>query len=112
MRASQESDTMLRSTLAIAALVFAGCLGSAPTTKAPGSDPAPAPTTNGDTSTPGASTPAAPPTTVGPTAPTADPTVPGSAPSGDTSGGMGNTFDHPHDEVDPFAVLNRIQQQG
>ena len=32
--------------------------------------------------------------------------------SGNTSGGPGNTFDHDNDAEDPFAVLQRIQQQG
>jgi hypothetical protein len=29
-----------------------------------------------------------------------------------TSGGQGNTFDHDNNSTDPFAVLQRIQQQG
>src|SRR4051812_43001402 len=36
----------------------------------------------------------------------------GLAGGGSTSGGMGNTFDHDNDGLDPFAVLQRIQEQG
>lgn len=32
--------------------------------------------------------------------------------SGGTAGGTGNTFDHENDDPDPFAVLQRIQEQG
>src|SRR2546422_324848 len=35
----------------------------------------------------------------------------GLAGGGSTSGGMGNTFDHDND-TNPFAVLQRIQEQG
>ncbi|MDB4964789.1 MAG: hypothetical protein JWN44_478 [Myxococcales bacterium] len=36
----------------------------------------------------------------------------GLAGGGSTSGGMGNTFDHDNDGLDPFGVLQRIQEQG
>lgn len=32
--------------------------------------------------------------------------------SGGTAGGQGNTFDHENNDPDPFAVLQRIQEQG
>ena len=71
----------------------AGCLGgSAP------SDPAPNPAPVGDP---------------GGTGGTGGTGGLGIAPStGDTSGGTDNTFDHDSNQVDPFAVLARIQQQG
>jgi hypothetical protein len=36
----------------------------------------------------------------------------GLAGGGSTAGGMGNTFDHDNDGLDPFAVLQRVQEQG
>jgi hypothetical protein len=73
----------------------AGCLGNAPTS--------PNNTTPNNTSNP--SDPNAP-------APVAnDPTDPSN--SNNTSGGDGNTFDHMMDDnVDPFQVLSRIQEEG
>ena len=70
----------------------AGCLGGAPS-----GDPSQNPAPVGDPSSTG----------------TGGTGWLGIAPSsGDTSGGTDNTFDHPSDQVDPFAVLARIQEQG
>lgn len=78
----------------IAAFSLAGCLGSAPTGTGSGNG-----TGAGNGST-GTGTP-------GP-----DPGSLGLGPTGGTAGGMGNTFNHDNNEIDPFAVLQRIQQEG
>jgi hypothetical protein len=85
----------------LAAFSLAGCLGSAPTGTGAGSGSG---TTGGGTTggaTGGGATSGAP-----------DPGSLGLGPSGATSGGMTNTFDHENDQIDPFAVLQRIQQEG
>jgi hypothetical protein len=81
---------MLRklSTIIASAFLVAGCLGQAPT------EPNPEPV----------------PTTGGPTTPSDD--TLGIAP-GTSSNDPNNTFDHMNEnDVDPFAVLGRIQEQG
>ena len=83
----------------VAAFSLAGCLGSAPTG---------GPTTgtgtgnNSGNGSKGGTT----------ETPAPDPGSLGLGPSAGTAGGMGTTFDHPNDSVDPFAVLQRIQQEG
>jgi hypothetical protein len=76
----------------------AGCLGSAPT-----------PTTTTTTTDPTQTTTA----TENPSNPSGAPSDPslGLAPSG-TAGGTGSTFDHDNTQVDPFEVLQRIQDTG
>jgi hypothetical protein len=75
----------------------AGCLGSAPTTTTPTTDP----TNTSTTATENPSNPSGAPS---------DPAL-GLAPDG-TAGSMDNTFDHEKSEVDPFEVLQRIQDTG
>lgn len=74
--------------LSILIAAFAGCMGSAPT-GGPGSGSG---SGSGDPGAPGGSLGLA----------------------GGTAGGTGNTFNHPDDPnaSDPFAVLQRIQEQG
>jgi hypothetical protein len=76
----------------------AGCLGSAPTqTTTTTTDP----TNTTTTATENPSNPSGAPS---------DPSL-GLAPSG-TAGGMDQTFDHDNTQVDPFDVLQRIQDTG
>jgi len=105
---------MLRMNRMMLAVVFAaGCLGSAPQGKTgTPTDPNGTNTTdpnsnnsssnNSNSSNPGAN----------PNDPAAntDPNL-GLAPT-DTSGGMGNTFDHDNTAPDPFEVLAKIQDEG
>src|SRR5258706_15743664 len=95
---------MLRMKMTIAVVFVAGCLGGAPKSTTP-TDPTP--TTPTDPTTP--SNPSNPSNPATPSNPS-DPL--GVAPADTTSGGMDNTFDHDITPVDPFAVLNRIQDQG
>lgn len=82
----------------IAAFSLAGCLGAAPSGKSSGGSTGAGTTTgNGAAADPNA--PVAGSLGLGPT-------------GGTTTGGMGNTFDHDNDSVDPFEVLQRIQQEG
>jgi hypothetical protein len=79
-------------------LVLGGCLQGAPS-QDPGSNPAPV-------------DPSQPPGGGGASLPSSNDnggqgTTPGSA-----SGGTGNTFDHPDNQVDPFQILQRIQDEG
>jgi hypothetical protein len=89
--------TMSRKFANAIAFVFAvsaaGCLGSAPTAD-PTQNPAPVGNPSPSGSDPGSGGLGLAP------------------PSSDTAGGTDNTFDHPSDQVDPFAVLARIQEQG
>src|SRR5262245_9346929 len=96
---------MLRMNKFILATLFAaaGCLGSAPTSTTPPTDPT-QPTNPTDPTNP--SNPSNP---VMPENPS-DPSL-GLAPDG-TAGGTDNTFDHEKAEVDPFEVLQRIQDTG
>jgi hypothetical protein len=86
------------------ALVFTagGCLGSAPT-----DTPTETPTTPEDPSTPSDPNPTNPTT---PDPASTDPSL-GLAPS-ESAAGPDNTFDHEKAEVDPFEVLQRIQDTG
>src|SRR5690242_16358183 len=80
----------------IFAVSGAGCLGGAPSSPG-GSNPAPVDPTassGGSSSSGGLGNLGIAPST------------------GETSGGSDNTFDHPSDQVDPFEVLARIQQEG
>jgi len=70
-------------TTVIAAVSLAGCLGTAPSGSGSNTNP------GGDN--PGATDPAA---------------------SGETTGGVNNTFDHPNDGIDPFTLLQRVQTEG
>src|SRR6059058_793166 len=74
----------------------AGCLGSAPTTTTTTTDPTmnTTPTENPSNPSGAANSPSL-----------------GLAPDG-TAGAMDNTFDHEKTEVDPFEVLQRIQDTG
>jgi hypothetical protein len=79
------------------AVTGAGCLGGAPSSD-PTANPAPVDPTASSS---------------GNTGSTGDTGNLGIAPSsGDTSGGANNTFDHESDQIDPFEVLGRIQEQG
>jgi hypothetical protein len=75
----------LNLSILVAAFSLAGCVGNAPSGGGPG-------TGTGDPGTPGGSLGLA----------------------GGTAGGTDNTFNHPEDPnaTDPFAVLQRIQEQG
>jgi hypothetical protein len=85
--------------LLTALLAAAGCLGSAPTPTTP--DPALTTPTDTTTNTETASNPSGGPT---------DPNL-GLVPSG-TAGSSTTTFDHENNEIDPFEVLQRIQDTG
>jgi len=99
---------MLRMNKYLIAVAFAaaGCLGSAPTTTTP-TDPT-SPSTPSDPSSPANSS-----NPVSPSNPTGAPTDPSLGLVADgTAGGMDSTFDHEKEEVDPFEVLQRIQDTG
>ncbi len=87
---------MLRKLSTTIALMFvvsgAGCLGGQAPTDEPNPNPVPSPGTGTGTGTGGDTF--------------------GIAPGGTSSGTDGNTFDHMDNDVDPFAVLGRIQEQG
>lgn len=78
----------LNISMVIAAFSLAGCLGGAPGS-GPGTGDGTG--TGGQTQTPGGSL---------------------GLGGGLTSGGQGNTFDHDNGDTDPFAVLQRIQNEG
>jgi hypothetical protein len=79
----------------ITAASLTGCLGAAP-----GGGAGSSTGTNGNGAKGGTTTPAP------------DPGSLGLGPTGSTAGGTTTTFDHPNDGIDPFAVLQRIQQEG
>jgi hypothetical protein len=91
--------------IAVFSLVCAGCLPAAPTGTGKGSGSGTGAGTGSGANSGGAS--GGDNNATGP-----DPGSLGLGPSGGTAGGMGTTFDHPDSEIDPFAVLERIQQEG
>lgn len=98
---SERSNAMTRKLSVVAAVFAAGCLGAAPNSTG-------TPTTSNPAAS--SSTPAASANAPDPTEPT-DPTL-GLAPTDTSSGDPNNTFNHPQDDVDPFAILQRVQDQG
>jgi hypothetical protein len=106
----------LRLATFIAAVSFAGCLGSVPPGTGSvggngnkGSGNTGSGTTGG---TMGSGTSGSGTTGSGSMGSSGTPDPGSAGATGGTAGGMGNTFDHQNDQIDPFALLQRIQQEG